>query len=690
MLRDVSEIERAPRRALAPRDDGRHAGPYDDDYDEDEYTEDEPRTDWSAQLAAMKRHQVTLGCLALIIVTLIWKIAFVGRYYFRQDDFEIMDLARQSSLSWSYLTHGYVGHFFPGVFAVAWVLSRDALYNWAAGEGVVVIMIAAASLACWRVLRTLFGNRLAILIPLTVYLIAPIGWENYSLWNAGIEAIPLQIAIFMSLDAHVLYVRTEKLRWAVAAAAWLLLGLVFDEKAAVIPVVLFAVTAGFLIRQRGLLDAIWSAAVRLWRAWALYLGLLGLYAIAFFSGLSSSAAKPKAPTSWHAVLTFCWDLLHLTLLPGMLGGPWHWYHQAGSTFAYSQPSTTATWAALVVVLGFIAATILVRRRAWRAWAILAIWVVLADMLPVVLGRLSVPGAATIFGMETRYVSDSAAVLAIVIGLACWPLAEPAGATEASPVPRRQREFFTGPWRLVALVMVAVFVVGSVYSVQKFESLTTTTNARSYVANAKLALADAPPGTIIVDSLVPGSVMIPLFEHWADTSVVLGPLSHRGAQITWAANPTGNLGVPKIFGADGRLYPAFISGVTGLPGSRLQGCMNGFKLARRPGHKGQVRVVVTKDRLVLTFASPSPFTTTVLRIGYLASPSAAGTTVAIAYGKDILHLVLRAGLNNAYFTVSGGGTGVIVQAAQPIGLCVKNAVAGNFVAGLGVPIPRLPA
>jgi hypothetical protein len=94
--------------------------------------------------------------------------------------------------------------------------------------------------------------------------------------------------------------------------------------------------------------------------------------------------------------------------------------------------------------------------------------------------------------------------------------------------------------------------------------------------------------------------------------------------------------------------------------------------------------------VLTFASPSPFTTTVLRIGYLASPSAAGTTVAIAYGKDILHLVLRAGLNNAYFTVSGGGTGVIVQAAQPIGLCVKNAVAGNFVAGLGVPIPRLPA
>ena len=147
MLRDVSEIERAPRRALAPRDDGRHAGPYDDDYDEDEYTEDEPRTDWSAQLAAMKRHQVTLGCLALIIVTLIWKIAFVGRYYFRQDDFEIMDLARQSSLSWSYLTHGYVGHFFPGVFAVAWVLSRDALYNWAAGEGVVVIMIAASAIS---------------------------------------------------------------------------------------------------------------------------------------------------------------------------------------------------------------------------------------------------------------------------------------------------------------------------------------------------------------------------------------------------------------------------------------------------------------------------------------------------------------------------------------------------------------
>jgi hypothetical protein len=688
MLRDVSEIERAPRRALTPREGGRDAGPYDGDYDEDEYAEDEPRADWSAQLAAIKRHQVTLASLALIVASLIWKIAFLSRYYYRQDDFAVFDTGLRSHLSWSYLTHIDSGHLFPGVYLISWLLPRAALYSWTAGVTVEMILIAAASLACWRVLRTMMGNRPAILIPLTLYVIAPLTFPNDSWWVTAIEAVPLQIALFMALDSHLRYARTGRYGYAVASAGWQVFGMVFFEKAALIPLVLFAVTIGFLTSRRGL-AGLRAVIMRFWRAWVLYTGLVVVYLAVFLSVLSASRTK-SGFSSWHATWTFCWDLLRLTLLPGLLGGPWHWFHQTGSTFAYSEPSTTASWAALVVVAGFVAATILVRRRAWRAWAILAFWVVLADMLPVVIGRLSVPGAATIFGMETRYVSDAPAVVAIVLALACWPLAAQAGSSETVPAQRRQREFFTGPWRVVALAMVAVFVVGSIFSVQKFTSLTTTTNAQSYIANAKLALAEAPPGTVIVDSLVPSSVMIPLFEHSADTSVVLGPLAHRGAQVAWVTNPTGNLGIPKIFGADGRLYPAFILGRTSIPVSRTQGCMNSFRLAKKAGRKGQVRVVVTKDRLVLTFASPSPFTTTVLRIGYLASPSAAGTTVAIAYGKDIRHLVLKAGLNNAYFTVSGSGTGVIVQAAQPIGLCVKNAVAGQFVAGLGIPIPRLPA
>jgi len=640
----------------------------DDSDDQHGYLDDEePGPDWSSQLAAIRRHQVTLACLALILITLIWKIEFVSRYYFRQDDFEVMDLALRSSLSWSFLTHGYVGHFFPGVFASAWVLSRIALYNWPAAAGVVMVLVAAASLAAWRLLRTLLGNRPAILIPLTLYLVAPIGFENYSWWIAGIEAIPLQVAIFMCLDAHVRYVRTGKTRSALAAAAWLGFGLAFDEKAVVIPLVLFAVTAWFLVRQRGLLATAQAAAVRYWHAWVAYLILLGAYGAALVGGLASSAVKPAAPSSVHAVVTFCWELVHLTLLPGLLGGPWHWYHLAGSSFAYAGPPSYLAWAAMVAVLAFVAATILTRRRAWRAWVILAGWVVLADMLPVVLGRLQAPGTAAIFGMETRYVSDSAAILAIVLALACWPVA---GQGDDAAAPRR-REFFTGRWRAVGVAMVAVITVGSVWSVQLLATLTSATNARPYIANAAAALAQTPAGTVIVDRQVPPNVMIQLFGHYADTSAVLGPLSHRGPQVTWVARPQGNISTLKIFGSDGRLYPASISGVTSRILTAKLGC-------------------VTRKRtvLVVPFPVPTPVTTQVLRLAYLASPAVAGQSVTITYGSEVRRLMLASGVNNAYVTVSGTSANIVIQAGIGYGLCVADAVAGYFIPGFGPAIPPL--
>ncbi len=673
-------IERAPRRELVPR---HHAGPRHDlaprhdsgardlyAGDQDRDPENEPGTDWSRQLAALRRHRVTLACLALIVGSLIWKAAFLSHYFYRQDDFWIFDTALRGGLNWGLIGRSWgAGQFIPGAATLSWALANVALYNWAAGAVVELVMIAGAGLAAWRLLRTLFGNRPAILIPLVVYLMCPLTFPDYSWWIAGVETIPLQIAIFMALTAHVHYVWTGRYRHAVAAAGWLVFGLIFFEKAAAIPLLLFVVTAAFLLGRKRLLPATRQSVVQFWRGWLLYLGVLAAYGVLLGLALRNSTVQPGVPSSARAVGTFSWGLVYRTLLPGLLGGPWHWYHLAASAYAFSSPPSWLAWASLVAVLAIVAATILTRRRAWRAWAILAIWVVLADMVPIIIGRLQVPGVAALFAMDTRYVADAAAVLVVVIGLACWPLASPAAEGASAP---KQREFFTGRWKLVAVVVVAVIGASSVWSVQKFASLTGDTIARTYIANARMALAQVPSGSVILDRQVPSGVMLGIYHHDSFASVVLGPMSHRGAQITWTAQPVGNIGRLKLFGPDGRLYPAAIEGSTSVPFSGRRSC-----------------VTAKRTQLVIPFPAPSVSYARVLRIDYRASPAIAGQSVTVTYGGITSQLMLRSGLNNAYLAVSGSAADVAVQAQTGAGLCVYDAVAGYFVPAVGGAIPALP-
>src|SRR5258708_25735541 len=106
----------------------------------------------------------------------------------------------------------------------------------------------------------MLGNRPAILLRWGFALPTPLSFPNSTWWLLPAEAIPLQIALFMSLNAHLHYVWTRRIRHAVVAAAWLLFGLAFFEKSAVIPPLLFAVTAAFIIKRKGLLSASWIAA----------------------------------------------------------------------------------------------------------------------------------------------------------------------------------------------------------------------------------------------------------------------------------------------------------------------------------------------------------------------------------------------------------------------------------------------
>src|SRR5215467_5941693 len=475
-------------------------------------------------------HPVLISALAMIAAQLIWKGIFLSHLYFRQDDYRDLDLAIQSPLSWRYLTSVEAGHLIIGLRIVAWLLARTTLYNWGLATAVSVTITAAADLAGYRALRTLFGDRPRILIPLALYLLNPLTIPDLGWWSAAMEYVPLQLATFAAVTAHVHYLRTRRTRHLAASLAWIAFGLIFFEKALVLPLLLLAITAAFMVDRRTFLGGVVRALFSFPRAWLGYLVLLAGYSVILGVALETSPITPQVPGSPAGVVQFIGYLLRDTFLPGALGGPWRWYPLGDGSYALAAPTAVASWLAVIVAVTVIAATILRRAIAWRSWAILAGWVFFADVLPVIVGRLKFI-APIILGLETRYVADAAPVLAICVGLALWPVqgvARPqpdqvshrAKALAGYPaLPAAQFQYL----RYATAVLLGVVAIGSIWSVQHYEAVTNGRAPRTYIANAAAALRLAPRGTNVLDWPVPADMEVGLFGKISLASTVIGDM-----------------------------------------------------------------------------------------------------------------------------------------------------------------------
>jgi hypothetical protein len=607
-----------------------------------------------------RRRPVRLIAIVLIAAQVAWRAQFLAHMFFYRQDFFNLDFAIRSPFSWHYLTYVGTGHLMIGQRAIIWVLVRISLYNWTLASAVSLAIVAAAGLAAFAVLRTLFGERPAILIPLAVYLLTPLGVADVGWWTVALESVPLQLAMFMALNSHIHYVRTARRRHLAAAAGWVVVGLLAFEKGLVVPVLLFAVTSAFLVGAGSWLSGMRQALVRFWRAWLIYAAALIGYAIVLATSLGTSTTQPLVPTA-TAVLTFSWGLLRDSLLPGAIGGPWRWWLLPGHWYALADPPTMLIWLAFIAAAVVVVASILRRRISWRAWAILAAWVVLADMLPVIIGRLN--WYPVLLAMDTHYVADAMPALAICIGLATLAVAggpeapasrAPAPGNALVAIPTRPRlASAEQAWRVVTGCVFVVFVVGSIWSTSVYQSRTTGQPAASYIAKAVLATESAPRGTLVLDGGVPDEIK----DSTYGTRAVIGVI--RPGKLTWIEHPTGTVDGLRIFGLDGRLDRVWVYGTsTGSP-KPPHACW--------PERHGQI---------LLRFWRSSPNLTTSLRIGYIWGPRAPGVVIVV-YGTMAQELTVRHGLHTAYLSVTGPATSVIVTGLGDSGMCVGDAEAGTL-------------
>jgi hypothetical protein len=618
----------------------------------------------------LERHGLVLVGVLLVAASLVLKAHFLSGLYFRQDDFHLLDRALVNPLDWSQLTFIGAGHLIPGPYLFAWLMTRAALYNWGLASAISLVFVGAADLAALGLLRALFGDRPGILIPLVFYLLCPLTMPDLGIWSSALESVPLQLAVFSAVHAQLRYVRTDRTRDLVAAVFWVAFGLFFFEKGLVLPLLLFALTSGFFMGPGSWLANARRCAVRYWRAWLVYVVLLAGYSAVLKVALKTSVSQPGLPGSAGRAWTFVSALVTKTLIPGIVGGPWHWFPTTDKSYAVAAAPGPLVWIAWILVVLVVGASILRSPVAWRAWATFCLWVVCADMIPVLIGRVG-DYSPTVLGLESRYVADSIPVLAICLGLAFWPVvsASPSGQPEGSQASAGQRSGMIGKQarspgaqqaaRTAVALATGAFLASSLWSIQAYQDSTSGDGARTYITNATLAVNEAPKGTVVVDHVVPPFIAIGAFGPWAKTSTVVGDIA-RGepaSHLRWVSVPNGTFGTLMMFGMDGRLHDTQVAGV-----------------GSRPRLAGRNCYAASSGRIVVPFLAAAPSGTKILRIGYFWD-SQYPETATVRYGTEVKAVTFEPGLHGLYLPVRGSALRVVISGYGLSRPCIGDAEAG---------------
>jgi len=604
----------------------------------------------------VRSNPVIALALALIVAQLCWKAYLLSHFYFRQDDFWLLDGALSHGLRLNYLFTVSGGHLRPGGLAVFWLVTRLSPYDWLLASILTIAALTAASVVLLRLLLLLFGQRPAILIPLTIFLFPPLTVPGLSFWTTATDWLPLQLTVLAAIYSHVRYVRSGRIGHAIGAAGWLGGGMLFDEQGVLVPFLLFALTSAYLV------PGSWPVAARralrsFRRAWAIYGALTAGYLALFVITLQTSAQQPVNPGHVSRVLTLAGTMLRVAFVPAALGGPWRWSApDGGYGFAIQTPGLTqVSWVLAALI---VAASLWYRRHALRSWLILSGWLLLADFGPVAISRLTeVP--ATLLGEDLHYLADCTPILALCVGLAFWPVIGEEDPYRAAP-PR------SVPLTAGAFVLTGAFLMSSVWSGVTYLNETSSARTHSYIATARSALARAKPGTVIVSDTTPPYVAFPGFlGQAAQTSHVLGPLAPKTARIRFTTTPDGPIATLMMFDSRGRLRPALDIGATSIsPAATRPGCWP-----------------------VQAAATTIPLSNRVVRYAWIIKIwySGPATTIHLEFGSAVRDVVLPAGHRYVYVPLIGGGTGVVARSlSREPATCIS-----RLTVGLMYPTPPAP-
>jgi hypothetical protein len=581
---------------------------------------------------------VAVGAAALIAVQLVIRAVLAFRGYFYWDDLILVGRAgTHGLLSPSYLFDDHDGHVMPAAFLVAGAITRLAPLNWIGPAISLVVLQLLASLALLRALYVILGWRPVLLIPLTFALFTPLGVPGFAWWAAALNSLPMLAALAWVCADAIMLVRTRDQRYALTGVLVYLGGLLFFEKAAVIPFVAFAI-AVLLCHVQGdrtplaAFSAVWRAGVRLWTAsLALTAAWIAVYVVVVNQ------------RRWSSDLPMTWDLLRRSvthgIVPCLAGGPWAWARWApASPWATPPPAVMVLgWLVLASALGV---SLVRKQRLVPVWLTAAGYVV-ACQVPIYLMRSS-RFTALELAQTLRYFPDLVVVLALLAAVGfCAPNRRFAGLLQHWLDASAGRA-------AVTTALTAAFVASSGYSTATFLTSWRDNPVEPYLQNARrgLAVAHAASNASLldqeVDPLVLGRVAWP--ENLASHMFAL--LSDRPE----FASATTQL---RVLDSSGRLADAQVTWVRAI----------------LPGPVPRCGYFVQPDRPVrLGLDGPLLPTDWTAEINYLAN-SDGSLTLSLTEGPKT-KVPVHPGLNRVYVRLPGAGDAITVRAdTAALAVCV---------------------
>ena len=451
---------------------------------------------------AQRTSPLVVAALVVGIGTFVVHVFATLNGYFGQDDFILTYRAAHAApYDLGFLFQDYSGHLQPGAFLLAWIVTAIAPLNHVVAVIPLFLMHAATLWLAWRVLVRLFGARWAILPAFTVFAASPVILFPTLWWAYGMQLLPLLLAMFAALHAHLRYLDEGRVTSAVATVAWTMFGLAFYEKAALIPAVLFGVTV--LLAPRTDLTPILGALRRHRWLWVAHAVLIVAFA-ALYLGLTESQASGDPVTS-RTIVEFTGRSIVDTLLPGMFGGP---FTDPGGGAAWQTPPPVVRMVALLIAIAVVViSAVRSRRRALLPWLFLAAYVAV-DLTLVAATRLGVVGPAV--ATDPRYIADVVPVAVLCAMFAFLPPGESDG-RHSTELPQT---------RPAVLAASALVLVGAMVSLLTVAPALQFRQARDFVDTTRTALEDRP-GIVLFDGGVPSDIMIDWFLDDATASRVVG-------------------------------------------------------------------------------------------------------------------------------------------------------------------------
>lgn len=578
--------------------------------------------------AGMPARRITLIAAALIAVALSVRAVLAFGGYFYWDDLILVGRAgTQNLLSWGYLFDDHDGHVMPGGFLVGGIITRAAPLVWFWPALSLVVLQLLAWLALLRGLRVILGGRPVLLVPLTFALFTPLGVPGFAWWAAGLNSLPMLAALAWVCGDAILLVRTGNPRYAITGTAVFLGGLLFFEKAAVIPFVAFATVAllGYLGADRGWLGEAWRRGIRLWvPSLALLAGWIVVYLVVVDQ------------QRWSGDLAMTWDLLRRSvthgIVPGLVGGPWVWQRWAPAS-PWAVPPAGVMALGWTVLAAVVTLSLTRKQRVWPVWLV-ALGYAVACQIPIYLMRSS-RFTALELAQTLRYLPDLVFVLALLCAVGfCAP-------NRISP------RLNAAPLRGIAVTAVcAAFVASSLYSASTFLTSWRDNPTRGYLRTVQTSLAAAHLASAA-----------PILDQEVDPLIL--------QRMAWPENLASHMFALV------RDRPEFTSATTDLRMLDMSGRLVDAKVTWvrtvRPGPTPRCGYLVQPD-LPATMALDGPLLPSdwTVELNYLAN-SIGSMTLSLSEGPPA-RVPVQPGLNRVFVRVSGAGE-VITARAQTAALSV---------------------